>query len=114
MRVEARSGNEMALSTGRRERARPLGRRMESSDDLELTRVNMTPDSDNRDREPIDRAVTGNGMNESLPSIEPCLVRGLPGGRCPSSEQPAQPNCHDGCPADAVEVMSMRCRCRSW
>ena len=52
----------MELSTGGRERARPLGRRMESSDDFELTQVNMTPDSDNRDREPIDRAVTWNGM----------------------------------------------------
>src|SRR5438132_4760895 len=106
MRVEARSGNVVALSTRRRQCAGPLGRRMESSDDFELTRVNVTPDSDNRDRQPIDRAVTGNGMIESLPSIRPGLARGLPGGRYPSSDQPGQPRGHGGCRAAAVEVTS--------
>src|SRR5437588_10402500 len=80
---------------------------MESSDDFELTRVNMTPDSNNRDGEPIDRAVAGNGMSQSLPSIQPFSARRLSGGRYPFLDQPGQPMRHGGCRADAVEVTSV-------
>lgn len=74
-RVEARGRDVMALSLGRRDDAGPLGSWMVSADDFELTRVAMTPDGDNGYREPVDRAVSGDGVRQRLPLIQPSHPR---------------------------------------
>ena len=51
-----------------------------SADDFELTRRTMTPDGNNRDREPVNGAVAGNGMSQRLPAIGPATLRALPLG----------------------------------
>ena len=76
-RVEARGRNSMALSLGRRHAAGPISRRRVSTNYLELARAAVTADSDNRDWQPVNRAVPGDGMRERLPPIEPAL-RALP------------------------------------
>lgn len=77
-RVEAGGGNSVTLSIGRHDGAGPLRRRMMSTDNFELTRATMTPDGDNRDREPVDRAVAGDGMRQRLPPVATSTLRALP------------------------------------
>ena len=62
-----------------------------STDDLELTGATMPPDGNNRDREPVNRAVARDRVSERLPPIGPSTVRALPLG---SSEQTRQSRSH--------------------